>query len=274
MSIAEPSPLNDNDSESDESQQRVFVRVIATRAGAPWDQSRQAGLEARLGAPARLADVIYRVKRLEPWRPAQAARFAAVYARAEDVRKGFRATPTIDGRVVPISFVPAAAHARRLRDLLILGLMVAGVAGAVLSLIGTVASRRSQAEMLLSDTEQLASARLRLVREVQRMDADSRLLDQLDLRGQRLSNALAEIAWASTAKTPSAHIQALHWDHGLLAVEADGDNPPYDPHGRPMQRSRAPVRPGVWLWGLPSSDPWGADLAALEAQRAHSGRGR
>jgi len=54
----------------------------------------------------------------------------------------------------------------------------------------------------------------------------------------------------SAARTPDARIEALHWDHGLLAVEARGEYPPIAGSGPPPERSSKPVRPGVWLWGL------------------------
>ena len=263
--MAEPSPLNDNDGEEADEGQQVFVRVINTRPGAPWDQSRQAVLEARLGAPSRLADVVYRVRRLEPWRPARTARFAAVYARAEDTREGLRATPTIDGRPVAISFVPPAAQARRLRDAALLGGALAAAIALALLLVTNVASRRAQTDDMLTQAEAVSAARLGQIQRLDGMQGQSRILDQLNLKDQRLSEVLAEIDWASGARSPAAHIQALHWDHGFLAVEADGDRPPIEKLDRPMQRSRQPVRPGVWLWGLPSTEPWAAGLDRFAA---------
>ncbi len=260
MSAAELSPLNDNEDEED--RQRVFVRVISTRPGAPWDQSRQASLEARLGAPARLTEVVYRVRRLEPWRPSRPARFAAVYARAEDARQGLRAAPTIDGRPIPISFAAPAAQARQLRDLGLVGLAWVAAIGLGLLLIMTVASRRSKLEGVLAQTETMASARLNRAERLDRMEGQANILDGLRLKDQRLSVVLSQIARVSAAKTPNAHIQALHWDHGFLALEADGDRPPIQDSDHQMQRSGAPIRPGVWLWGLSSTEPWGPGQSA------------
>jgi hypothetical protein len=192
MSLAEPSPLNDNNDEDEGGRQRVFVRVINTPPGAPWDQSRQAALEARLGAPARLSDVVYRVRRLESWRPARPARFAAVYARAEDSRNGLRATPTIDGRPVAVSFMSPAVQAQKLRDVTLVGAGAAAAIGLILLLVLTVLSRRSQTGELLAQTEAMAAAKLSRAERSDRMQAQGRMLDQLNLKDQRLSEVLAE----------------------------------------------------------------------------------
>jgi hypothetical protein len=274
MSLAETSSLNDNAVDDGEERQLVFVRVINTPPGAPWDQSRQAALEARLGAPSRMTDVVCRVRRLESWRPARPARFAAVYARAEDIRDGLRATPTIDGRPILISFMPPAAQARRLRNVSVIA-AAATISFALLLLLAiTAASRRSQTGELLNQTEAMSSARLTQANRVETRESESRVLDRLNLRHQRLSEVIAEIAWASSARSPSAHVQALHWDHGFLALEADGDSPPIDKLAQPMQRSRAPVRPGVWLWGLSSTEPWTVGLENLAGQSPDPGRKR
>ena len=113
-------PLNDNgDEEAGAEAPRIFVRVINTHPGSPWSQSQQATLEARLGAPGRLDDIAYRIRRLDRWRPGGPARFAAVYARAEDVRRGFVATRTVEGRPLTVDFTSPMGRALRLRGAVI-----------------------------------------------------------------------------------------------------------------------------------------------------------
>ncbi len=249
-------PLNDNDGSEDAAAQRVFVRVIATRPGPPWDQARQAALEARLGAPARLADIVWRLRRLDPWRPGGPARFAAVYARVEDARNGLVAAPMVEGRQVSVSFTPPAQQARRLRRLGAVALASAVVAALAFGLASTVIARRSQTGALLDSAERASASRLRQADALGRLKRQALALDGEGLRGRRIADLLADVAWASAAKSPAAHVQALHWDHGFMAVEVEGADPPFASPDRPVQRSKAPVRPGVWLWGVSSMDPW------------------
>jgi hypothetical protein len=182
-----------------------------------------------------------------------------------------RATPTIDGRPVAVSFMSPAVQAQKLRDVTLVGAGAAAAIGLILLLVLTVLSRRSQTGELLAQTEAMAAAKLSRAERSDRMQAQGRMLDQLNLKDQRLSEVLAEVAWASKVKSPSAHVQALHWDHGFLALESDGDKPPIDTLDVPMQRSHAPVRPGVWLWGLTSTDPWTSGLNDIVAQNDDAG---
>ena len=254
--------LNDNDDHEDADGQRVFVRVITARPGPPWDQSRQATLEARLGAPAPLSEVAYRLRRLDPWRPGGAARFAAIYARQQDARAGLIATPTIDGRRIPVSFMPAAQAALRLRKLAIAALASGAVAALAVTALGSAIARRGEAESALSAVERVADGRQRQAQELRRLKRQTIALDAAGVRGQALGNVLADLAWASAAKTPDAHIQALHWDHGYLAVEVEGDAAPFQSADRPLVKARTPVRPGVWLWGVGTLEPWGTGAGA------------
>lgn len=257
-------PLNDNDGAEEAEAQRVFVRVITARPGPPWDQSRQAALEAKLGAPARLTDIVWRVRRLDSWRPGGPARFAAVYARAEDARKGLVATPTVEGRQVSVSFIPPAQQARRLRMLAAVALASGALSALGFGLVSTVIARRGETASLLDSAERVSASRLRQAESLGRLKRQTAVLDGEGLRGRRIADVLADVAWASAGKSPAAHIQALHWDHGFMAVEVEGADPPFAAPGRPVQKSKAPVRPGVWLWGVTSMDPW----------QAEGGRGR
>jgi hypothetical protein len=233
---------------------RVFTRTILTRAAAPWDQSRQAALEARLGAPARLADIVFRLRRLDPWRPGQGARFAAIYVRACDVGRGFTAAAAVEGVQLSVDFTSPAEHAARARRLLLLGAAAGAVAGLLVVTGAALAGRRTAAADALAAAEQLAQTRQHQAAEVAAAGRDAAQLDRLGLRGQTLERLAGDLAWLSHAKAASAHIEAVHWDHGFMGVEADGDQAPLQADGRPLQRSSAPVRPGVWLWGVGASD--------------------
>ena len=247
--------LNDND---ETGAQKVFVRLITARPGPPWDQARQAGLEARLGAPAPLSEVVYRLRRLDSWRPGGSARFAAVYARLQDARQGLVATPTIDGKRIPVSFMPAAEAARRLRKLAIVALASGAIAALAVTALGSAMARRSQDEAALRGAERLATSRQRQAQELRRLKRQSLVLDQMGLRKMALGDVLSDLAWASSARSPDAHIQALHWDHGYLAVEVEGEAAPFLGGDRPDGRPGLFRRPGVWLWGVSTLEPWAA----------------
>ena len=255
--------LNDND---ETATPRVFVRQFTARPGPPWDQARQARLEARLGAPAPLSEVVYRLRRLDPWRPGGTARFAAIYAREQDARHGLVATPTIDGRQVPVSFMPAAETAKRLRKLAVVALASAAVVALVVTALGSAITRRAQTEAALQSVEQLAMSRQRQAQTLRQLKRQTLALDAAGVRGMALSDVLSDLAWASAARSPDAHIQALHWDHGYMAVEVEGDAAPFQTADRPVQKAKAPVRPGVWLWGVGTLEPWAQGLSAATAR--------
>jgi hypothetical protein len=81
-------------------------------------------------------------------------------------------------------------------------------------------------------------------------DEQRLLADQLD-RGAPLRDVAADLAWASAAKAPDVRLEALHWRRGVMALEVRGGKPPFEADsGRPVERSRRPLRPGVWVWGV------------------------
>ncbi len=253
MSAVEPLAPNDNDPETI---RRHFIRTVTTPPGPPWDQSRQAALEARLGAPSRHEDVVFKLKRLEPWRPARSARFAIIYVRADDARAGVRETATVDGRTLPVHFDPPGEARRRAVNLLLVTAAGTALAGLCTVMTFAVVSRRGALESQLSSVEASAAANLRRAEDLSRSEDDARTLDKLGLRGRGVDRVLIDLAQVSTAKAPNAHVWAYHWDHGFIAAEAGVERPLLDGADRPMQKSRAPLRPGVWLWGLTSVEPW------------------
>ena len=248
---------NDNgDDQGAEASARVFVRVINTHPGTPWSQAQQAAMEARLGAPARLEDITYRLRRLDGWRPGGASRFAALYVRSEDARNGLVATRVVEGRPLKIDFTSPLQRALKWRRLATAGLGGLFLAGVLIATLDQVLERRAAASATLQSVEQLASASVRQADKLERQIHDDRELDEEKMRDRRLEVALADLDWVARSKAPSAHVEAVHWDHGFLAVEAQGDATPFQSPERPVQRAKAPVRPGVSLWGIGTVELW------------------
>ncbi|MDR3509244.1 MAG: hypothetical protein P4L64_15225 [Caulobacteraceae bacterium] len=228
----------------------VFVRTLSTPPGLPWDQARAAALEARVGAPLPLADVVYRLRRLEAWSPGRPARYAACYVRAAEAGETFSTTVEVDGRTLPIQFLSAAERGRQARRL---GILAAVVAVTVLSLGSAISSAlavRADTSDRLGMAEQRAALKLRQAQTQARLHEEARMLDAAGARHRALGDFLTDLAWASAAKAPGAHINALHWERGYVAVEVRGDAPPFTAGDRAVIRADKPIRPGVWLWGV------------------------
>ncbi len=251
MSDVAPLRLVDEDEPPEASAQepKVHARQFAAPAGAPWDQARAARLEARLGAPLPLAELVYQLRRLEPWRPGRPARFAAFYARSRDVGELLEAVVEVAGRPLAVRFVSASAQSRKARGLIAVALGVGVALAAVAGAVTLALSVRSDAEERLTSLEPALAAKTRLARALERQSKESRALETGGLRGRALSDYLSDVAWASAAKAPGARIDALHWDHGLMAVEAHGDTSPFVGN-REVTRIDKPLRPGLWLWGV------------------------
>ena len=84
-----------------------------------------------------------------------------------------------------------------------------------------------------------------------------------------MRDVASDLAWASAAKSADAHIEVLHWQGGVMTLEAIGDRPPFEPDGdRRVERSKRPVRNGVWVWGV---GPARAASAASQQASAQQG---
>lgn len=234
----------------------VFVRTFSAPAGMPWDQARVAALEARSGAPLALAGVIWQVRRLEAWSPNRTARYAAFYVRAEEAGEDLQHTVEVNGRSMRVWFLSNAERNRRARRL---GLLAAVTCGAALAVSGAVSSAlavREETAERLDAVGKIASAKYRMARDADRQRLMAQSLQAAGVSGLALDNVLADLAWASGAKSPDAHIEAFHWDHGHIAVEVRGDVPPFL-SGRVMVKADKPLRPRVWLWGVEPQKPLG-----------------
>ncbi|MDR3511015.1 MAG: hypothetical protein P4L73_05235 [Caulobacteraceae bacterium] len=247
---------------------KVFSKTISTPPGAPWDQARAAGLEARVAAPLPLGEVVYRLRRLEAWTPGRPARHAAFYVRARDVGEGFETTVQVDGRHIKVSFLSPAEQARRARRSLML-FSVAAAAGLLLFVaVAAAIAGRVSTEARLSALEQTAAARVRAAKAYERLKVQTRLLNAAGARGSSLADYLADLAWATAAKAPAAHIDALHWQHGYMGVEVRGDAAPFAAPDRTVIKADRPIRPGLWLYGVAPAARGSAVSAARPSAQA------
>jgi hypothetical protein len=228
----------------------VFTRSISTPPGAPWDQARAAGLEARLGAPLPLGEVTYRLWRLDRWGFGRPARYAVCYVRSREVGDRFDTTVVVDGRPFRIQLFSNAEQRRRAQTSL---MVLAGMIVVVLLIAAALVSAwstRSQATLKLAAVQQAAAVRLHQAESLERLKDQTRGLNAAHVRGQSLNDFLNDLAWASAAKAPGAHIDTLHWERGLMGIEVRGDAPPFGQSDRAVIKVDKPVRPGVWLWGV------------------------
>jgi hypothetical protein len=254
--IAGPAPVGEGshdgpDPSVEAAEPRVFVRVIATPPGLPWEQARTADLEARHGAPLPIAELLHRLQRLEGWRPGAPGRFAAFYVLAREVDGQLEASAEVEGRAVKVVFADRGAEAGRAAGLA----LRAGLVGAACLLLtwsaGAAFGKRAELEAALSLAEQKAASKMRLVKARERLRDESRLLGRRTDRGLQLSDVLAELGSAAASKAPDARIESVHWEPGLLALQSRGEAPPLLPDGGlRLERSEAPVEPGLTLWAL------------------------
>lgn len=237
---------------------KVFVRAIVAVPAMPWDQARAARLEASLNAPTALTEVAFVLKRLEPWRPGTPARFAAVYARHADVGDGLAIAPQFEGRPLPVRFTSPEYARARARLLAVTMAVSAAAVFLLVTVATTVWTLRAEAAQRLDMLERQTQRRVVEARAAARLTAQARALDRLDLRRHAAPEILEDIAWTARAVRPDANIDAYHWENGVLAVEARGEESPFAAADRPVRRSQRPVRSGVWLWGVEPADTQGA----------------
>lgn len=228
----------------------VFVRTVSTPPGLPWDQARMADLDARAGAPLPLGEVVYRLGRLDPWRPGRPSRYFACYVRAREVGDRLVATATVDGRSISLEFVSGVERGRRLRRLGTLAAASGVTSLLVLAAVVSAIDVRSDAAARMDRIDTAVVRAMRQAQQVQSMQAQTRALAAAKVHGQSIGDFLNDLAWVSRAKAPGAHIDAVHWDHGYMGVETRGDTPPFGQVDRPVLKAAKPVRPAVWLWGI------------------------
>lgn len=244
---------------------QVFVRTFTTPSGMPWDQSKASALEARHGAPLPIGELMYRLRRLEPWRLGEPGRYAVFYLRRKDYKGPFETTVDVDGEAIRVAYgsnpVPVKRFAT-LAALFVIFVMLGSVLGGGLMKVGSL---RQSADEELELLERAATAKLRQAQRIERRQRNNR--DLADAQGQAgmPANVLADIAWIQHARTPDARIVAVHWDRGVMAIEARGEGAPVMGQDRQIVRAKRPIRDGVWLWGIsPTPAPTRASAAVAE----------
>jgi hypothetical protein len=242
-----------SDSSSEPQAPMVFVRTLSIPAGMPWDQARIAALEARVGAPLPLSEVLYQLRRLDPWLLGRPARYAAFYIRAREAGADFQSSVDVAGRQMQVRFLSSSERNKRTRGFVALLILVSCLSVLVSSAITAALTVRGETSERLAAAEQLAAVRERAAKAQERLRLQARVLDAAGLRHLELKNFIDDLAWASGAKAPGAHIDAFHWDHGRIAVEVRGEQPPFLQSGRALLRADKPLRPGLWLWGVESA---------------------
>ena len=241
---------------------QVLPRTIATPPGPPWEQARAARLEARHGAPLPLTEVIWRLRRLEPWAPARPGRYVAFYVRERELKTRFTAKVEVDGRPTEVEFRPAADQRQQARGLAYIGLVALISVGLGAGAVGFSLHTRSEAESRLAAAEQAAAVKLRAARALQKRADAARRLHAAQGAAAPVASALRDLAWASVSRSPEANILAVHWDHGLLAIETKGDASPFSQAEPGVVRPGGQIRPGVYLWGVkPPKTPGRAPTA-------------
>jgi hypothetical protein len=235
---------------------QVFTRAFSVPAGMPWVQVRAAQLEARHGAPLPIDELMHQVRRLGRWSPGAPARFVVFYLRAREFRAPFETSAEVDGQTVMAAFGVAGRQAAQAGRVAVLAAALGSVVALMMLGIGLALHERSEAEDRLVLVEQRLTAKDHAARNLQRQTDQAQALHRTMGGAKPIDEVLGDLSWASSAKAAEARIVAVHWDHGLLAVEARGEVAPFAAANRPMERSPKPIRPGVWLWGVrPSQSP-------------------
>ena len=248
---------------------QVFVRAFSIPPGAPWEQNRAAQLEARHGAPLPISELLHRVSRLGSWAPGRPGRFAAFYIRAREFQVPFETIVEVDGSPIKVAFGAAAEHLRRAQRVGLVALLTILSAAIVTGGLFMALHARSAAASRLERAELAVAGKLRAGRALQQQRAQVRALSDIVGQSARISDVVADLSWATSAKAPDARIVAVHWDHGLLGVEARGAGSPFAGTSRKIERSSRPIRPGVWLWGgYPAGPTSGGRASALSPKGA------
>ena len=218
-----------------------FTRVISTPAAWPWRQQQMAALDARLGAPLPIEQLHVRVRRLDPWRRGQAARFAATYVRAAGVTRSlFPGGPNLSKAIATSPLRQALPHAA----LWLVALLLTGLA------LVTGFHRRQDGEDTLAALERRAGLQVRAAHQLVRRKADARLLDEMQARQRSSEQVLRDLAWLSQHRRGDVAVEGFHWKEGIAALEVASPNSPFQDVDRRVERAGRPVRPGVWLWGV------------------------
>ncbi len=229
---------------------QVFTRVFPVPAGLPWVQAKAAALEARHGAPLPMTELMHQVRRVGGWSPGQATRFVAFYLRVSAYSGPFETSTEVDGQQIKVAFGAGRRQVAQVRDLALL----AGAIGSALALlvvgVSLALQARSAADDELSVAERQIAAKTHALTALRRQVELSSALRKAVGPARPMSEVISDLGWASSHRAEDARIVAVHWDHGLLAVEVRGDAAPFGVADRGVERAPKPIRTGVWLWGV------------------------
>ena len=229
---------------------QVLLRALTTPATLPWNQARLAQMEARLQAPLPPNVVVWKLRRLDPWRPGAAGRFLAAYVRQPDVGNGLSVTQTFEGRRHAFEFHPPGQRQAEIRRF---GLAAVAAGAATLTLAVAVMSAvqtRLAAESQLAALELVLDRWQRQAASQADLSRHDRVLVEAGLENQRAARTLADLAWVAQNRSEGVSIEGALWEPGITAVEIRGDLAPFESAERMVRRSTRPVRPGVSLWGV------------------------
>ncbi len=226
----------------------TLLRVFQMPAAPPWDQQRAAWLNARHGSPLPIPEVIIDLRRLDPWRPGRAGRFAAAYVRRADVVSELSVTLDVEER--PRTFLfrsPATEPARRRQRLIDLTLSALLVLG--LSAMGSWAFiQRGENVRALEQAERSARLSLAMRHTALRQTRMVNLLASAGAEGRTGRQLVADLVWVATAKQPNVRLRAIHWQGGEMDVSAQGPVTPFAQADRDVAPAGSGGRAGESVW--------------------------
>jgi hypothetical protein len=227
-----------------------FIRRFSTPAGAPWDQTRAARLEAVHGAPLPAALLEIVLRRVGRWRPGAPAVFAAAYFRRDGIGEEQRFIEAIDG--LDIEFLARGDGARRRAErlrIVDLSLAIGAVVGLLLA-GGLALARRSDLDSRLRQADMTTQRALQAGHEARRRQADARALDAAGGQGALLTSALDDLVWLSRARRPEAVVEQFDWTPGEMRVTARGPQSPIATADRPVSPSDETRPGGMRVWRI------------------------
>jgi hypothetical protein len=178
----------------------------------------------------------------------------------------------VDGRPVSVAFDSVAETGRRARAIGLIGLAAGLVVFLMVAGIGGALGRRAQLDNQLANAEQKALVKLRGVSAKARLKAQNRRLQAWPDRGAPIGTVLADLAATGGSVALGARIEAVHWEHSFVAVEARGEAPPLTVFAdQTLRRSAKPVRRNVWLWAVERTPIQGAVPAPVTAMPVSAG---
>ena len=228
--------------------QVTFERLVLTPAALPWRQRQVADLEAKHGSPLPLAQIVYRLRRLDPWKFGQPSRYAVVYARVAKGRATLRASkPAATNAATLLRDVGAAALLRP-------GLIALAVLLVSLSLVFMAATtawgRREDTAGVLTDMERQVTVSTRSAASLALRKRQARILEAVGASTRSPKQLLEDLAWVTQHRRSDVPVTAFHWEHGVSAIEVPTAQSPFADVDRSIERAAKPLRSGAWLWGV------------------------